>query len=71
MTKTKTRHHLRIEGDRLAMNSYTTYFLSGVDTTADGEEIVIDLHRTSDLAALREIAKKMAFDRGCRVEEAL
>lgn len=69
--KNKSKYHLEIESQRLAQNTWDTYFLMGVETRPDGEVIRIDLIRETDLAKIREIAKQRAFNEGCRVVEEL
>lgn len=68
---TKVKHHLQIESQRLASNTYDTYFLMSVHTMPDGEVICQDLIRDGDLSKIREIAKQRAFSDGCRVVEEL
>lgn len=71
MKATKARYHLQIESQRLGQDTYETYFLMGVNTTADGEVLPIDIMRSSDLAEVRRIAKQQAQSQGCRVVEDL
>jgi hypothetical protein len=68
---TKAKYHLQIESQRLGQDTYETYFLMGVNTTADGEVLPIDLLRSSNLEEVRQIAKQQAQSQGCRVVEAL
>lgn len=68
---TIAKFHLQIESERLAMNTYDTYFLMGVHTMPDGEVIYMDLLRDSNLENIRQIAQQRAFNDGCRVVEAL
>jgi hypothetical protein len=67
----KAKYHLEIESERLAQQTWDTYFLMGVHTMPDGEVIRADLVRETDLAKIREIAKQQAQTFGCRVVEAL
>lgn len=69
--RTAYKYHLRIESERLGQNNFTTYFLMGVDTAPDGEELCMDLVRDSDLDKIRAIAKQRAGDSGCKIVEAL
>ena len=68
---TKAKYHLEIESQRRGQDSYDTYYLMGVNTTADGEVLPIDIVRDTDLAKIREIAKAQARSLGCRVVEVL
>lgn len=68
MTNTdKCKFHLRIEAQRIGQNAYDSYFLMSVEKLPNGETVVMDLVRDSDLAKIRSIARS----RGCPVVEAL
>lgn len=67
----KAKYHLEIESQRRGQDSYETYYLMGVNTMPDGEVIRLDLHRSSDPAEIRQIAKQRANSEGCFVKEAL